>query len=108
MGESVKRLIGGKEEVKVLEGEVWEELGELEKEEERWKLEWEKVRRESEEVERKREEVVGGNEKLTAEWEAELGGLVGKLEKVSFLFSFFLSRCFFGRRLLRVRKVKRT
>lgn len=85
LGESVKRLIGGKEEVKILEAEVWEELGELEKEEERWKEEWEVVRREGEEVERKRGEVVGKNEKAMGEWEAELGGLVGKLEKVSLI-----------------------
>lgn len=86
LGESVKRLIGGKEDVdlerKRLEAEVAGEDDGLEELEKTRQGEWEVLRGEAEEVERERDEVVGSNERLMGEWEAELGALLTKLDKV--------------------------
>ena len=90
LGESVKRLVGGKDDVELeremLEAEVagstsGGESG-LEAREKERESEWDALRQEAAEVERERDDIVGANERLLGEWETELAALVGKLDKV--------------------------
>jgi hypothetical protein len=92
LGESVKRLVGGKEEVEKERERVDKEVnggdggegkdGGLDAREREKNAEWEGLKVESERVEKERDEVVGGNEKREAEWDGDLSALVAKLDKV--------------------------
>lgn len=114
LGESVKRLAGGKEEVelerKAVEVEVWgrtlepnedpseiksgngtsDETGGLERDEREKQRIWNELKADVEKVAKERDDVVGGNEKLFSEWDGDLGALLSKLEKVRRSL-FFLS-----------------
>lgn len=83
LGESVKRLVSAKEDSRQLEESAGVEAGALEEVERGETKEWENAKAQAEEIEAERDEVVTSNEKRLAEWESELGGLISKLEKVS-------------------------
>ncbi|CDZ98467.1 hypothetical protein [Phaffia rhodozyma] len=100
LGEAVKRLTVGKEDVdlerKALEEEIWgEQVNEgedpttkktgmgLERKEEEKIEDWKAVERDGAEMEKERNQIVGSNERVLAEWETEMNGLISKLEKLN-------------------------
>lgn len=90
LGESVKRLTSGKEEVEAERERIELQVGDegaqrdagLEEAEKVRRKEWDLLKVEAAAVEEERDRVVGENDKTVAGWETELNGLLARLDKV--------------------------
>lgn len=90
LGESVKRLTNGKEEVEAERERIELQVGDdgaqrdagLEEAEKIRRKEWDLLKVEAAAVEEERDLFVGENDKTVAGWESELNGLLARLDKV--------------------------